>query len=808
MKRYVVKFDLQGQHPCEVAHEQIQEELDVYLAYTSIRFGTFICKLDDAQLERVIAHPRYLNHYLDDLEPAGIKFIAQDLMVAQYGQGLDRMSQKDMPFDNQFRYYATADNLPVYILDEPVRIAHNDFEGRAVAIGTTGASSHGTATASLFVGSVVGSAKKARLFCMNWGSLSFTQTVDWILDNHDPSKTSVVNVSATGGVTLAQVLELYRHNVITVAAAGNFGSFDITWPGGHYLAIGVCGSNANDTHNTSSSHGPAYDIYQRYTNNRASHSNNTGYTNFNGTSGSSPLVAGAFAQLIQQFPHASLEELRWRLMRNSISVIPQEPKRLAQTFVNPKDRSVSPLCYWESHTWTVPFGVYEVTFEGWGAGGTGSGSATSSEGGRGGGGGAYSRVTVPVNPGEVFELEVAPTSDWSSTGDTDGASSRVLKDDVVILEAVGGKAGMLDVGGEGGQLGDCIGDVAFSGSSVGTNQCGGRAAGSIASGEAPVELTGGQPNFTHLTDWACPGGHEGGVGGQLPGNTYTQTPSHEGLFGLAPGGGGSPAIYSASETMLGSDGGQGLIAITYQQSVKSYRSSQGKLKWGPTAEVGDVVYTTDFSEYTIGQSPSDWTSRWDDTRSYIVSEVESNPALVISGGSSSGSPSVFTWDVLDDVPGKEDFEIVYRFSYPTGSDGDGGAALRVGGSLGNHSGYIFSETNNFRFSIKFLDGSLSFLGNQFTPLLMDGTWYIARVRIVGGTFQYKWWLEGDTEPEAWALTVNDSDITTGHIGFYRANNNGDYVVNYFSAAFNGAVAPLPPAGVMATGGDSGQDGAG
>jgi len=109
----------------------------------------------------------------------------------------------------------------------------------------------------------------------------------------------------------------------------------------------------------------------------------------------------------------------------------------------------------ESTTWRVPAGVTHIIVELWGAGGGGAagtssvvGGAQSAGGGGGGGGsGVYVRASLAVSPGEKYVIKVgaagAAGRDDARTPEPggDGGDTAILKDDIELLVAKGGRGG-------------------------------------------------------------------------------------------------------------------------------------------------------------------------------------------------------------------------------------------------------------------------------------------------------------------------------------------------------------------------------
>jgi hypothetical protein len=215
-------------------------------------------------------------------------------------------------------------------------------------------------------------------------------------------------------------------------------------------------------------------------------------------------------------------------------------------------------------TLTVPAGATFATIECLGGGGGGGtvtngtdafGNPTVASGG-GGGGGAYSKVVIPVIPGNVMEITVGAGGSGNGTNYEDGLpgrQSKVVYNSNIICSADGGFGG----GGAGGQINGIGGTGGYSGigflykggSGANGNYTsnrgggGGGSAGSASNGSNASGQTGG----------AAGGGFSSGSGG----NGGPWNGANGGIYGSG-GGGGSGASYNR-----GGNGAQGRVVVTF-----------------------------------------------------------------------------------------------------------------------------------------------------------------------------------------------------------------------------------------------------
>ncbi|OGR78321.1 MAG: hypothetical protein A2X32_02170 [Elusimicrobia bacterium GWC2_64_44] len=199
-----------------------------------------------------------------------------------------------------------------------------------------------------------------------------------------------------------------------------------------------------------------------------------------------------------------------------------------------------------SGSWTAPEGVTLVKAEVWGGGGGGGGGTGGGQGGSGGGGGGYARRnSLPVVPGNSYNVTVGlGGTGMSSAPGTSGGQSFFI--DGPTLAAMGGGGGGTNgtgpgTGGTGGP-----GDITYMGGSgaIGATAYGGGAgssAGNYSPGSPGSGIIGGTPPIN------------AGAGGNGSGTA-------SGDNGGTPGGGGGGAYKTAG--FQGGMGRDGQVVIT------------------------------------------------------------------------------------------------------------------------------------------------------------------------------------------------------------------------------------------------------
>jgi len=208
-----------------------------------------------------------------------------------------------------------------------------------------------------------------------------------------------------------------------------------------------------------------------------------------------------------------------------------------------------------SSTFTVPFGVTQITVEVWGAGGTGGSIDGNGSnywlGAGGGGGGAYAKKAITVTPCSTYSYTVGAGASSSSAG---GDSFFLSTGTVMAKGGLSAPGGQSSAGALGGSATLSIGDVTYSGGNGanGTSSStygvgGGSSAGSGSNGNSGSGSSGG----------AAPTG--GGAGGN--GKTGSDG---SGSNGGSPGGGGGGALNSSNNILRsGGQGGDGQVKISW-----------------------------------------------------------------------------------------------------------------------------------------------------------------------------------------------------------------------------------------------------
>jgi subtilisin family serine protease len=279
--------------------------------------------------------------------------------------GLDRIDQRNLPFDGRYSYPATGKGVHAYIWDTGIRRDHVEFAGKPFGASRdndgceTSGNSHGTHVAGIVGGATYGVAKDVILHsingsvhqpgCVGGGIGLVIETLDWIIAEARANRwRSVVNMSfgsprpGTGPDAFEDAsTRATMEGIVIVAAAGNFardssGNYDFvngdacnTSPARASGVISVgsyfYGSDliAGDTNRESrswwfSNFGPCVTLFAPGESIwSAGIGSRTELVNLTGTSMAAPHVTGAAALYLELYPNASAAEVKNALIATS-----------------------------------------------------------------------------------------------------------------------------------------------------------------------------------------------------------------------------------------------------------------------------------------------------------------------------------------------------------------------------------------------------------------------------------------------------------------------------------------------------------
>ena len=286
----------------------------------------FAAELSPTQLEALRRDGR-----VQSIEPDQVVSI-EGVQSPAPSWGLDRIDQRNRPFNNSYTYNATGTGVHVYIIDTGIRFGHTDFGGRAAlnfdAIGGANANGdchgHGTHVGGTVGGTKYGVAKNVRLHgvrvldCNGFGTVaSVVAGINWVTGH--VIKPAVANMSLGGSAssTLDQaVTNSIAAGISYAIAAGNAGADACnTSPARTPNAITVGATDINDARASFSNFGVCLDIFAPGVNITSDWNASTIATRvLSGTSMATPHVAGAIALYYEGHPTATTANVRYGLL--------------------------------------------------------------------------------------------------------------------------------------------------------------------------------------------------------------------------------------------------------------------------------------------------------------------------------------------------------------------------------------------------------------------------------------------------------------------------------------------------------------
>ena len=249
---------------------------------------------------------------------AEVKLFEQELAVRSWG--LDRVDQRDLPLDQNYKTPYLGEAVHSYIIDTGIRSTHQEFVGRIGKgfsalendASTEDCNGHGTHVVATVAGATAGVALQTivhpvRVFSCSGGSSwnTIIKAIDWVIANH--KKPANINMSLGGGANQAidtAVENAVKAGVSVVVAAGNSNADACqSSPARAPSAITVAASSNNDRRASFSNWGACVDLFAPGQNIvSAAHTGDDQYRSLSGTSMASPHVAGAVSLVQGVYP--------------------------------------------------------------------------------------------------------------------------------------------------------------------------------------------------------------------------------------------------------------------------------------------------------------------------------------------------------------------------------------------------------------------------------------------------------------------------------------------------------------------------
>jgi hypothetical protein len=251
--------------------------------------------------------------------------------------GIDRINQVDGVLDDVYSYEYTGNRVDAYILDTGINSSHIEFSGRIKSgyssindvNGTEDCNGHGSHVSGIVGGATYGVAKSVSIIpvrvlgCAATGTTSTLLTgINWMISNHQFGIPAVANISIGGSrsaIINDAVVSAINDGIIVVVAAGNNNADACNYsPASEPLAITVAASTASNTRASYSNYGSCVDIFAPGSDIVSAHYGSpTILRSRSGTSMASPHVSGVVAQILEQHPGWTQQQVSLQIISQS-----------------------------------------------------------------------------------------------------------------------------------------------------------------------------------------------------------------------------------------------------------------------------------------------------------------------------------------------------------------------------------------------------------------------------------------------------------------------------------------------------------
>ena len=253
--------------------------------------------------------------------------------------GLDRINQIGGVLDDFYSYEYSGNGVDVYVLDTGINSSHTEFTGR-IQTGysaiddpdnTEDCNGHGSHVSGIVGGTTYGVAKSVSIIpvrvlsCTAMGTVSTVLSgINWMIANHQAGVPAVANMSFVGSkstILNEAIVSAVEDGITVVAGAGNTNSDSCNYsPASEPLAITVAATTIGDNKASYSNHGSCVDIFAPGSDIvSAYYGSPTILRSSSGTSMATPHVSGVVAQILQQHPDWTPQQVSAQIISQSTS---------------------------------------------------------------------------------------------------------------------------------------------------------------------------------------------------------------------------------------------------------------------------------------------------------------------------------------------------------------------------------------------------------------------------------------------------------------------------------------------------------
>lgn len=210
-------------------------------------------------------------------------------------------------------------------------------------------------------------------------------------------------------------------------------------------------------------------------------------------------------------------------------------------------------------------------------------------------------------------------------------------------------------------------------------------------------------------------------------------------------------------------------------------------------------YATNFSGYTAGSPPSDWTARWvtSNVTRNVVSDAIGDGGKILQSTSTVDARRLLSWDAVDADGNRDNVEILCKFRTSSITSSDDGFRIhaRSSGAAAAETSYFLrlpvSAGTNWALN-KYVAGVSTAVGSAVAFTFVVNKLYNVRFRVNGTSLRARVWADGEPEPSAWHVDTTDASIAAaGWVGVGRTDATPTVDFTHFVAATNGDTAAWP-----------------